>query len=522
MADVTPGSRAGSHLAAFWLAGILVVAVAVRAAVFRGYSASDDANYAAAAWQIARGNFPPAAPDIPPHYHTRVGLLLPVAILFRLFGPSEITLLLVPLAFSAGTLALAYFAGRIFFSVRAGLAAMALYAIMPVDARFATWLLSDTPSAFWSACGVILLYLGSRNAENRRKALLGLAAAGCFGASWLTRGQVAQLVPFVVAALAIWCARDRRNFWLAATCLAGVLGIFVIEGLVYFAIYGDFLHRLHAMETLYATDTNWFFKEGSPYGWESGHYAWGLFRRLFKTGPAAIFLNPGIGLLPLTAGIAILHIIRFRRRGFLFLAAWFLYAVAAFNFGSASLRRYEPLPWSDAYLVPVIFPAVLVTAGWLSEGVMRADADGGVTAERRFWGTLVCAAILLGSAYGLFQHVRQGVGCPGLRRAARVLKPSDMVYTDPNSLRALEFFWGYPPAPRAYDFSAIPVENLPQGSRVLVSLHELQRLRDLKGYHPPEYALAPPASWRLEWQAGKVRIYLVEQAETSSPPETGE
>jgi len=502
---------------ALYMAIILAAAVVTRAMVFRGYAASDDANYAIAAWQLARGTFPPTAPEIPPHYHTRLGLLVPVAVLFRLFGVSEATLVLMPILFSGGMLALAYLAGRTFFSPRAGLAAMALYAVMPVDARFATWLLTDTPAALWSAAGVFLLFIGSRDARTKRKVLLGLTAAACFGASWLTRTQVAQMVPFVIGALIVWCVRDRRNLWLAATCAAGAVGVFLAEGLVYLVVYGDFLHRLHVVENLYAADPNWYFREGSPYGWQKGHYAWGLVRRLFKAGPAAIFLNPGLGLAPLAALIAILHVVRFRGRGFLFPASWFLYAAAVFNFGSASLRRYEPLPWSDAYLVPVLFPAVVVVGGWLSGVAFSTTDDAARGEERRFWAALVCAMLALGCAYGLFRHARQGIGCPGLRSTARALKPDDIVYTDPNSLRALEFFRKFPATARVYEYTAIPAENLPVGSLVVANSHELERLHDLEGYEPPDYVRTPPPTWRLEWESGPIRIYRVCQGETSPP-----
>ena len=148
---------------------------------------------------------------------------MPVGLLFRAFGVHEWTLLIFPAVMSAAMLALAYAFGRTFFSHEAGLITLAIFAVMPIDCRFATWLLSDVPSAVWAGGGILAMVVGRRTAKSSAKALAGLIAALCFGLSWLTRTQVAQLAPFVLGALVIWSWRDRKNLWLAGCAAAGVL-----------------------------------------------------------------------------------------------------------------------------------------------------------------------------------------------------------------------------------------------------------------------------------------------------------
>ncbi len=285
---------------------------------------------------------------------------------------------------------------------------------MPIDCRFATWLLSDIPSAAWAGAGILALVAGRRAAGNGGKAFAGLLAALCFGLSWLTRTQVAQLAPFVLGALVIWSWRDRKNLWLAVPAAAGVLAIFLIEGFCYLSATGDFLYPLHSAERVYVMHSQWYyFTEGGVYGWAPGHYALGLARRLLWKGPAGLLLNADFALVPLAALAAAAHALYWRRREFLFPAALFLWSALVFNFGSASLKHYEPLPWVSSYMVPCLLPAAAVTGGWLAWLISSREENARVRRERRFWAALICAGIALAAAFGLYQDARQGSRLPG-------------------------------------------------------------------------------------------------------------
>ena len=473
---------------------IIAVAVAARVAVFRGFAASDDADYARVAWDIAQGHSPLGDASVPPQYSGRLGIAVPVGLLFRLFGVHEWTLLILPAAMSAAMLALAYAFGRAFFSREAGLITLAIFAVMPIDCRFATWLLSDIPSAAWAGGGILALIAGKRTTANYGKAFAGLMAALCFGLSWLTRTQVAQLAPFVLGALIIWSWRDRKNLWLAGPAAAGVLAIYLAEGFWYRSATGDFLYPLHSAERIYAMHSQWYFTEGGVYGWAPGHYALGLARRLLWKGPAGLLLNADFALVPLAALAAAAHALYWRRREFLFPAALFLWTALVFNFGSASLRHYEPLPWMNSYMVPCLLPAAVLAGGWLAWLLSSREENARVRRERRFWAALVCGGLALAAAFGLYQEARQGIGCPVTRRAAKYLSlPSDRpLYTDAMTLRGLEFFWGYRMPRPVRDFGHMSWEEIPAGTQVLINPAEIQRMRDQTGYQPPPWVETPP------------------------------
>lgn len=502
------------HWRRLWpVLAVLALAVLARTVTFRGFSASDDADYARVAWSLAQGEFPPSEAGVPPHYPSRLGLVAPVALCFRLFGVTEPALLLFPLLMSAASLALAYALGRAFFSRRVGLIALLLFAVMPIDCQFATWLLTDVPASFWAGAGMLALVLGHRAESNGRKALAGFAAAGGFALAWLTRTQVAHLAPFVVGALLLWAWRDRRNLWLAGAAALGVAACVLAEGLLYLATQGDFFYVLHAAERTYQAHGQWYFREGGIYGWEPGHYAFGLARRLLKMGPQALFFNVKFAFVPLVALVACAHALLWRRKEFLFPAAWFLWMALIYNFGSASLKHYEPLPWIDAYLVPVLLPGVVVVAGWLNLMFSHWGSEPRVRRERRFWAATAALIIALGALAGLYHFARQGVGCKGTRAAAAYLRaapsPEEPLYADAMTLRGLEFYFGYrAPAPlRAYD--GLDPARLPARARVLINPPELQRLRDQVDYVAPAWLDKPPAAWTVEKRWGDTVLYRV-------------
>lgn len=506
------GDRRDRRGTAVWpFVVIVLIALAARWVAFRGFAASDDADYARLAWACAQGQVPPDELGAPPHYPTRLGVLLPVGGIFTIFGVHEWSLLVLPMLMSAASLALAYVLGRVFFSHTAGLVAMLLYAVLPIDCQFATWLLSDVPGAFWAGAGVLAVYLGSSVETTGRKVLAGAIAAVCFGVSWITRTQVAQLAPFVAGALVIWIWRDRRNAWMALTVAIGCLLVVGGEGLFYLRTKGDFLYNFHVAERMYAEHRQWYFTEGGVYGWEPGRYAFGLARRLLKMGPSEMFLNPNFAFIPLAALAAALHVALWRRREFLFPAAWFLWAVVIFNFGSASMKHYEPLPWINAYLVPMQMPAVVLTGGWLTWMLSVSAGDKHLVRERRFWGGIAVAVIALGVAVGLHHHYRQGIGCRTARAAASELlqKSADPLYTDGMTLRAIEFFSGYNLPRPVRDLRRLETESPPAGAAVFVNRDELQRMNDQTGYTPPGCIDRPPANWRIEKKWAGAEMYIV-------------
>jgi hypothetical protein len=68
---------------------IVCIALALRLYCFRGFAGHDDAEYARFSRQVAEGTFQIGTYNGPAVFPLRIGIIVPTAILFRLFGVNE-------------------------------------------------------------------------------------------------------------------------------------------------------------------------------------------------------------------------------------------------------------------------------------------------------------------------------------------------------------------------------------------------------------------------------------------------
>jgi hypothetical protein len=164
-------------------------------------------------------------------------------------------------------------------------------------------------------------------------------------------------------------------------------------------------------------------------------------------------------------------------------------------------------------MVPVLLPACVLAGGWLRWAFASPEENKRLRTERRYWAALAGLAITLAAAFGLYQHARQGIGCPVTRQAAPYLarESSAPLYSDAMTLRGLRFFWGYRQPRPARDFGRLRPEEIPAGAQVLVNPSEIQRMRDQIGYEPPAWTASPPRTWKEEKRWGDAALYTVRQ-----------
>ncbi len=502
------------------LLSVVLLAALLRIGTFSGYIGSDMGVYSWYAYKMAKGEFRAGTEVL----GMRVGLFAPAALAFKIVGrPDERALVAYPFALSLLSVILAYSLARVLLGHRAALIAAAIQAIVPIDTRSASLLLSDLPAAFWGNLGVLLILLGGARPSLGAKTALGVLGGLAFGVSWLTKETIVYLLPFVAGYLAWLCYRGRRNLVLAISASAGVLAILAGESLVYYLHTGDLLYRYHVTERNYQVARQWFFTEGSPYGWIEGRYWSALLRRLLFQGPVAIFLNINIGLVPGAALLGVLYAVARRVRALTLPALWFVSLVLLFNFGSSSLQAYRPLPLTDRYLYPIFLPAVILLAGFLDILIQRPSNE--VARERLFWGSVLAAGIAVICLFGVYAYARAGVGSPVARAAARILEPRDRVFTDPRTADGLSFFWGYPNVTNVKDFEGMSASaNLtnvkdfegmsasavPPGTYVLIDRSWIDFLRSTYGYRPPDFYDRIPRHWIQKWSGWSGVLYWVE------------
>ena len=231
---------------------ILVAAVGMRLLLSRGFSPLDDAEYARVAQKIADGTFAIAEYPGPPVVPVRSGIVLPTAVMFGAFGPSEWTLGAYPLVMSVVLLLAVFGLAAAAFGYTAGLVAAGIWAFVPLDVIMAMWLRPDVPSTAWAFVGVLLVYFGRQGSEDtggKRVIGQGIAAGLAFGAAWLCKESIAYFVPFCAMLLGYDFFRDWRRYlpvW--GGVAAGSIFVLGAEAAFYAVRTGDALYRLHAME----------------------------------------------------------------------------------------------------------------------------------------------------------------------------------------------------------------------------------------------------------------------------------
>lgn len=512
---------------------ILLVAAGIRVHSFHGYWGADDGEYALLADAMSHGNFAPFVQEnyvrhfnAPAHLPFRMGVIAPVAVLFKVFGVGERVMIAYPLAVSILGVLVAFAAGNLFFGATAGLIAAGLWAFVPADVEYATSLLPDGIASFYGCLAVLaVLYLRNAGIKSPARAFAGGMVAGLlFGVSWLSKESVFYLVPFCGVLLVLDAkAGFKRALPLWAGIAAGSLGILLTEMTVYGITTGDFMLRMHENERSFVQTRSYLFYEGSRFGWPvGGSHLKALVNRLFLEGPSRIFLNDQFLFLPLFGLVTAARALYWKDRSFLIPCAWLITLVLMYNFASCSFSSYTPLVLLNRYLDPLILPSVVLTAGLIVSLLQPDSARSGVESQERFfWGSIAVTALVLVGGYVTFREVRDLARVKPMyetRQLADVVGPGDRVYTDPLSRKALAFFWKYPPSTGLQDFEGLGPDAVDHNSFVLVDKNRLNWLdvnvnmwltKDY-GYHAPQFAQASPSSWKVKWQNDYATLYRVD------------
>ena len=218
----------------FGVTAVAALAVASIAFAWIGYIESDDVAYsrAAQAWVEA---FPHVGLS---HWALRHVIVLPMAAGFRLFGPSELTLVAPTLLFTAALLWLTFACVRRIAGAGAGLIAAAMLATLPIFASSASVSATDIPEAFFVLASVWAFYF----AWQRGATGLFVASGVMAGLAFVTRETtLALLAVYLLLFLANYGGRRLAYVWMG-------MGFALVVGADMAYLWwgsGDPLFRLH-------------------------------------------------------------------------------------------------------------------------------------------------------------------------------------------------------------------------------------------------------------------------------------
>ena len=346
------------------LAAIVLLGIELRLLFAQGVIHTDDLFYAHLARQLAEGLSPfvELLKQLPDKYAAlRIGIYGPAAILYLLFGTSDVTTLAWPFLLSIAGILGAYGIGRLAHGEGAGLLAAFMVAVLPTNVAAATALMGDGPMAAFSIGVVFFLVLSGRLQGGRSLAAI-VASLVCFGLGLLCKPAILLLLPFYI----IYVVGQLKRSMMALTAAGLALAAALIGYLLYFGLRprgvvmagpGMLVRRL----ALTATDAWSQLVVGLP------EFSW---------------------LAPL-AIVALVALIAWRRTEarvvMLWLACTFLYG----ELGSRTLVTYTPIVWYDAatpgrHFLFIAAPAAILVAIYLAQGLKDETARRVVT---------VCAVI---------------------------------------------------------------------------------------------------------------------------------
>lgn len=323
------------------LAGVLVVAIALRTLFYTGFFGSDEVTYIMTANNIASGHW--NASDY--IGATRYGMNLPVALSIYLFGLSEASANLWPLLCSLAEVALIFVLARWLWNPRAAVASAGLLALLPLHVHFAGRMMADPPLAFFLSLSVALLLRSTHSKVPFMALAAGLAWGGVF---WIKESVAFLYLPIFLLLNFYLFQFNGRWLWLffgmvlafAANC---ILMNYVADNPMHiFAVMKEAVLKIRGMQL-----------KTSP--WFYFHYLFEDIRHTFLLGYLAV------------AGILLygLHYWRTKQvsQEIQFVILWAILLVGMFSLAIVSLSPIQLVMKQTNYMLIFAGPLALL-AGW--------------------------------------------------------------------------------------------------------------------------------------------------------------
>lgn len=390
----------------------------------------DELEYIRVAQDYARGSLP--AEDT--FYARRLGLLLPMAAAYRIFGDGEPVYRYIPMLAYLGNIGIAYHLARRAIGGRAGIFAAALAAVYPAAYWQSTVPNTDMVFAFWLNLAFAALLAARERSDPRAAFRGGLAAGLLLGAAYLTKIMAVAAAPLII----FFAVRRPRRMPLLAGISAGFAAVFAAECAISAVLWDDPLGR-------------WAFASRL-------HFSAEAIGGRFTSYPL-LLLNPfdvrnaWVGLHFLLAFAAAAWAIARKESRLRPFVLWMAFCLIVIAYGTNSLRTWRPLVNTHPrFLAWAAMPAHILGAWAIARalawaGTRRRIAIAGMTAVALH--SILLCAILKRDAGLEFAPLRLAVRWLGDRP-----RPA-AVYTDWVSARALTASLGLDPGFAIIDYQTV-------------------------------------------------------------------
>lgn len=397
------------------LALIVLFGVFLRIIFFYGIDASDGLQNTKYSYDLSKGIFPTAKNQA----NSRIGLLIPVSVLYSKFGINDLTSTILVLLASIGGIVLIYFFGKFLFGDKVGLLAAFLLSFFPLDVLYATRFLSDLPSAFFAALSVFLFLKAEKEKSNSNSCLLYIFSGLSLGMAFSIREMAALLILFF-AAYVIYNRKFKAGYFLSAIVF---LFILALEMYFFYSKTGNPFYRFNSLATSYVQDSI-----------RVNFYGRLSFPEFFLAWPYVMFANIQLGYFYAFISLAIFYWLFNRKKETNYLLMWFLLILIYFNYGTSGISGYVPFLAVARYLSFITVPGILLLAAFLME-----NKDVVKKAALPF----ILIFLFFTSIGGIYlDESRHGLS--NLKEAYSYMKSINKpIYTDARSKFALEYISGY-------------------------------------------------------------------------------
>lgn len=329
---------------------LICFALALRAIYFNGFSGSDDIDYNNTSFNLANGDF-----SIDSHHSTRLGLILPTALAFKVFGFSEVSSVLFLLICSIANIVIAFAAGKIFFNENVGLLASSLMLFLPIDVTYATRLLPDLPLfTFVSVSGILFIYTETK--AQRHRYSLSFLTGFCIGWAYLLK-ETAILVLLILCVWILILTMNSKKFKTAWLFIGlGFMFILLSEFGFYYYKTGNPFERILTVNNATPDIARWL----------DMTYNGDLYKRLIYAIPHLLLRGNDIfGFYFYLALGGMIYALLNKSKELKYFIFWFISLYLILNFSSTNLKSYIPLFASHRHFYPLIFPGIIIISFYL-------------------------------------------------------------------------------------------------------------------------------------------------------------
>lgn len=500
-----------------WLAGILLLALALRLLFFVGASIEDDFGFTGYGAYLARGEWHVAGDQ-----SMRRMTYIPIGLAYRYLGGINVfTTHLYHMLCGLMTIAIAFAVGRRLHGFRAGAAAALFLTFVPLHLFYSSRIMPSLPETMWGGLAVWLVL----SAEDRLRigragvAVWSYFAAGLLvGMAYLTRETGVVMMGVLggylgLEALAAALAPNSgspqergRAFgvrYQQGICLVAAFAVVLAaECALHYARTGDAFYRWHMVRSAQVLPNAhwppWHFYLSQLLNVTDIHVDWRallhegagrLTREVLDRWRAPHYATMGTLGLPILAAATVYAWRRFRGGGRL-IVLWFAGYFLFLSFGCSSLSPYVPIRKFERYQILFLTPGA-VMVGWAFSRLWVARFGKGVAAA-------LAAALIMSSLYYLRQgylpnrSYYKGV-CELEQMVRRQVDPDVPLYLDGWEKAALEYRDEYRPLYRYQDIASFD-GSAPNGAYVVLT-KSVSTGQFISDYENQVLRTGPPSSW---------------------------